>query len=82
MSDHERHTPKRGAHRLRVPASVPRPAAPAARGRDPDDVAPWILAEVRAWPRSVADNVVAVRIGVWTHHVRFARAVNAHRRPA
>ena len=79
MSDRERHTPKRRVHRLRVPRNVPRPTDSQGR-RDPDDVAPWIVAEVSAWPRTVADGVVAVRIGVWPHHVHFARAANAPRR--
>ena len=59
--------------------NVPRPTDSQGR-RDPDDVAPWIVAEVSAWPRTVADGVVAVRIGVWPHHVHFARAANAPRR--
>jgi hypothetical protein len=41
---------------------------------EPDDVAPWLIAEVRTWPRSVEDRLVATRIGVSLQQVRRARA--------
>jgi hypothetical protein len=41
--------------------------------REPGDVAPWLIAEVRAWPVTVEDRDVAVRIGVGAQQVRRAR---------
>jgi hypothetical protein len=41
--------------------------------REPDDVVPWLIAEVRAWPATVEDRLVAVRIGVGLQQVRRAR---------
>jgi hypothetical protein len=41
--------------------------------RDPADIAPWVIAAVLAWPRSVEDRLVAVRIGIQPHHVSAAR---------
>ena len=40
---------------------------------EPDDVAPWLIAEVREWPVTVEDRLVAVRIGVGLQQVRRAR---------
>lgn len=59
-------------YRLRGVASVAasHPAMPAV---ERDDVAPWVVAAVRAWPGSVEDRLVAVRMGVQPYHVRLAR---------
>ena len=41
---------------------------------DADQVAPWLIAEVRAWPSTVEDRQVATRVGVGVQQVRRARA--------
>ena len=48
----------------------PRTAAPAL---DPRDIAPWVIASVRAWPRNVDDSLVALAVGVQVQHVKLAR---------
>lgn len=57
---------KRHEYRLRVPREH-RPA------HEPDDVAPWLIAQVREWPATVEDRLVAVRIGVGLAQVKRAR---------
>jgi hypothetical protein len=72
MNRDPRHTPLRREYRLRVPGGAPWPAAPV-REPDPADIAPWVIAAVRARPRSVEDRQVAVRIGIGVRQVRVAR---------
>jgi hypothetical protein len=69
----DRHlTHDRRPYRLRLPATGQRPGAAADR-LDPDDIAPWVIAAVRAWPRSVEDRLVAVRTGISLHYVQRVR---------
>jgi hypothetical protein len=56
--------------RRRLTPRAPREDEPV---REPGDVAPWLIAEVRAWPATVEDRDVAVRIGVGAQQVRRAR---------
>ena len=66
MNRDRRSHAKRREYRLRVPHEH-RPA------HEPDDVAPWLIAQVREWPATVEDRLVAVRIGVGLAQVRRAR---------
>ncbi len=62
----------RREYRLRVPAGCGR-HGPSSLSVDVEDIAPWVIATARAWPASVEDRLVAVRIGVQPQHVRVAR---------
>jgi hypothetical protein len=64
--------PKRRASRLRAHGVGGRARASEAT-LDPADVAPWVIADVRRWPRSVEDRLVAAAVGVQPQHVRMAR---------
>jgi hypothetical protein len=68
----DRRSPDREPYRLRLPARRDPKPTPCA-GLDQADVAPWVIAHVRAWPGTVEDTLVAVRIGVQPRHVRVAR---------
>jgi hypothetical protein len=59
-------------YRLRLPSRRESRPAPGA-GLDRSEVAPWVIAQVRAWPGTVEDRLVAVRIGVQPRHVRVVR---------
>jgi hypothetical protein len=68
----DRRAPLPRPYRLRGAAGRPAIAAvmPAV---ERDDVAPWVVVAVRAWPGRVEDRLVAVRVGVQPYHVRLAR---------
>ena len=68
----DRRMPKRREYRLRVRAALTR-SRPAVE-TDVADIAPWVIVQVRAWPRSVEDRLVAVGMGVWLQHVQTVRA--------
>ena len=72
MNRERRATPKRRPCRLATPTRRPRGRA-SARPLDPADIAPWVLADVRGWPRSVEDRLVAIALGVQLQHVQHAR---------
>jgi hypothetical protein len=75
MNPDPRHTPLRREYRLRVPLGLVSEGAAAATARDPEpeEVAPWVIAAVRAWPRTVEDRLVAFRMGIGVRQVRVAR---------
>jgi hypothetical protein len=56
--------------RRRFTPRAPREEEPV---RELGQVAAWLIAEVRAWPATVEDRDVAVRIGVGAQQVRRAR---------
>jgi hypothetical protein len=65
---------RRPPDRLRAATAPARERAKTtARVLDARDIAPWVIASVRAWPRSVDDRLVADAVGVWPQHVRTAR---------
>jgi hypothetical protein len=68
----DRRVPAPRPYRLRAPAGRP-VVRQEVRAVERDDVAPWVVAAVRAWPGSVEDRLVAVRMGVQPYHVRLAR---------
>ena len=68
----ERRTPRRRVYELRGPGGSVS-AESAGRAVERDDVARWVVAAVRAWPGSVEDRWVAVRMGVQPDHVRLVR---------
>ena len=72
MNRDRRTDPRRSAYRLRVPATSGRGRGPAG-SLDPADIAPWVIASARVWPRGADDGLVAARIGVQPQHVRLAR---------
>ena len=72
MNPDPRHTPLRREYRLCAPTGALHPSKPI-HEPDPEDIAPWVIAAVRTWPRSVEDRQVAVRIGVGVPQVRVAR---------
>jgi hypothetical protein len=69
MNRDRRSNPKCHEYRLRATEGDAR-----AVEDEPDDIAPWLIAEVRDYPPAVADRQVASRIGVGLHQVRRARA--------
>lgn len=72
MNRENRSTAKRETYRLRVPASV-KQTRDSPIQVDPDDVAPWVISQARAWPLSAEDRLVAARMGVQIRHVQLAR---------
>ena len=72
MNRDRRAISQRREYRLRVPAG-PEPSRAPGAALDPADIAPWVIAVAREWPRSVEDGLVAVRIGVQPRHVTLAR---------
>ena len=68
----DRRTPHRHPYELRGPAGS-EAAESNGRAVERDDVARWVVAAVTAWPGSVEDRLVAVRMGVQPDHVRLAR---------
>ena len=70
----DRRPAARPRYRLRVATAPARERARAtARVLDPNDIAPWVIASVRAWPGSVEDSLVAHGVGVSVQHVKLAR---------
>lgn len=78
MNRDRRSIPRRREHRLCVPTTVKR-AGQVGRERELTDVAPWVIEQVRAWPGTVDDRLVAVRMGVFVTHVTLARAARRGR---
>lgn len=67
MNRDRRLNPRRHERPLRVPRDI------GPREHEVGDVAPWLIARVREFPRSLADRHVAARIGVSLQQVRRAR---------
>jgi hypothetical protein len=68
----DRRLARRRVYRLRTPKGVERTSDPDDT-LDLEDVAPWVIATVRQWPRSIEDRVVAVGLGVGLRQVQLAR---------
>ena len=72
----DRRPPARSRYRLRAATAPARERAKTrVRVLDPNDIAPWVIASVRAWPASVDNSLVASGVGVSVQHVKLAREV-------
>ena len=74
-------TVPRRPYRLRVPSELRASHAEPAEV-DPGDIAPWVIADVRACSPRVQNGIVAARLGVGIQHVQLVRDGVARRTKA